>query len=367
MAIPWWGLAPTCLGLYTNGMDSNSNINITITSGTIIRSILFVLLVWLLWFLQEVVLVILTAVVIASSIEPLARWFVKYKIPRVLAVILIYVSFAGVVVGTFFAFIPPLLDDAAGLISSLPAYFDSITLWGPVADFSADFSLKNLLTEFRSSITGATGSLFQTLSVIFGGALNFVLIIVLSFYLSVQETGVRDFLKVVTPLKQEKYVIDLWRRTQEKIGLWMQGQLLLGIIIGILVYLGLTILGVKYAFFLAILAAVAELIPLFGPVVASLPAIVIGFADGGVTIGLFVIGLYIIIQQFENHLIYPLVVKKVVGVPPLLVILALIVGAKLAGFLGLILSVPIAAALMEFVHDIENDRRSQLKNPHQND
>lgn len=338
-------------------MDSNSNINITITSGTIVRSILFVLLVWLLWFLQDIVLVILTAVVIASSTEPLTRWLVKYKIPRVLSVILIYVSFAGAVVGIFFAFIPPLLNDAAGLVSSLPAYFDSVTLWGPVADLSADFSLKNLLTEFRESITGATGSLLQTLSVIFGGALNFVLIIVLSFYLSVQETGIQDFLKVVTPLKQEKYIIGLWKRSQEKIGLWMQGQLLLAVIIGILVYLGLTILGVKYAFFLALLAAVAELIPLFGPVIASLPAIVIGFTDGGTTMGLFVIGLYIIIQQFENHLIYPLVVKKVVGVPPLLVILALIVGAKLAGFLGIILSVPIAAALMEFVHDIENDRK----------
>ena len=138
----------------------------------------------------------------------------------------------------------------------------------------------------------------------------------------------------------------------------MQGQLVLAFIIAVLVYLGLTILGIKYAFFLALLAAVAELIPLFGPVIASLPAIAIGFIDGGTTLGLFVIGFYIIIQQFENHLIYPLVVKKVVGVPPLLVILSLIIGAKLFGFLGIILSVPIAAAIMEFVHDVEEGRKS---------
>ena len=339
-------------------MDSEKNINISITSGTVVKSILFLVLFWLLWFLQDLVLVILTAVVIASSIEPLTRWLVARKIPRVMSVILIYLSFAFVVFGFFFVLVPPLLDDISGLLSSLPQYFDSIEIWKPVTDIQPDFSIKNIITEFRDSIGGVTGSLFQTISIIFGGVLNFVLIIVLSFYLSVQEYGVVNFLKIVTPIKQEEYIVGLWKRTQAKIGLWMQGQLVLAFIIAVLVYLGLTILGIKYAFFLALLAAVAELIPLFGPVIASLPAIAIGFIDGGTTLGLFVIGFYIIIQQFENHLIYPLVVKKVVGVPPLLVILSLIIGAKLFGFLGIILSVPIAAAIMEFVHDVEEGRKS---------
>ena len=120
------------------------------------------------------------------------------------------------------------------------------------------------------------------------------------------------------------------------------------------------ILGVKYALLLAILAAVTELIPLFGPILAAIPAILIGFLDGGTTLGLMVLGLYVIIQQFENHLIYPLVVKKVVGVPPLMVIIALLIGAQLAGFLGIIIAVPVAAALMEFVNDIEKDKKKTM-------
>jgi len=190
--------------------------------------------------------------------------------------------------------------------------------------------------------------------------LSFILIIVFSFYFAVQEYGIANFLKIVTPIEHEKYIIDLWKRSQLKIGRWMQGQILLALFIGILVYLGLMILGVKYALLLAILAAVTELIPLFGPILAAIPAILIGFLDGGTTLGLMVLGLYVIIQQFENHLIYPLVVKKVVGVPPLMVIIALLIGAQLAGFLGIIIAVPVAAALMEFVNDIEKDKKKTM-------
>jgi predicted PurR-regulated permease PerM len=123
----------------------------------------------------------------------------------------------------------------------------------------------------------------------------------------------------------------------------------------------LTILDVRYALLLAILAAVFELIPVFGPILSAIPAVGIAFVDGGTTLALIVVGAFVIIQQFENHLLYPLVVTKVVGVPPLLIILALIVGATLAGFLGIILSVPAAAIVHELVRDIEKDRKAKLQ------
>ena len=123
-------------------------------------------------------------------------------------------------------------------------------------------------------------------------------------------------------------------------------------------YLGLAILGVKYALTLALFAAIMELIPVFGPILSAIPAVIVALGTGETSLWLLVIGLYVIIQQFENHLIYPLVVTKVVGVPPLLVILALIVGAKLAGFLGIILSVPAAAVVQELVQDLERRRQT---------
>ncbi|MCI5108633.1 MAG: AI-2E family transporter, partial [Candidatus Pacebacteria bacterium] len=142
-------------------------------------------------------------------------------------------------------------------------------------------------------------------------------------------------------------------RAEKKIGLWFQGQLLLVVIIAILTYLGLTLIGIEHSLLLAVLAGMFELIPLFGPILAGIPAVAIAFLTGGVTKALIVIALYLIIQQFENQLIYPLVVKKVVGVPAIIVILALIAGGTLAGFLGIILSVPIAAVLMELFVDLQ--------------
>lgn len=140
----------------------------------------------------------------------------------------------------------------------------------------------------------------------------------------------------------------------------MQGQLILGLIVGVLLYLGLLILGVQHALLLAVIAGTFELIPVFGQILAMVPAVAVGITYGGVTEGLLVAGLYIVVQQFEAHLIYPVVVKKVVGVPPLLVILSLLVGYKLAGFLGVLLSVPIAGAIQELVADIDRQKTKAL-------
>jgi len=223
------------------------------------------------------------------------------------------------------------------------------------------FSPQAVVAGLQDTFSTASGGFLRTVSAIFGGILGFILVIVFSFYFSVQETGVDDFLRIVTPMEYQDKAIDLWKRSQVKIGLWMQGQLVLAVLISVLVYLGLTILGVRYALLLAILAGIFELIPVFGPILSSIPAIGISFIDGGTSLALYVIGFYVIIQQFENHLIYPLVVTKVVGVPPLLVILALIVGANLAGFFGIILSVPAAAVIQELVRDIQADREKVKK------
>ena len=332
---------------------------IEITTGTIVRAILLILAVALIFYLRDLVLIILTAVVIASSIEPGIAHLKKWRVSRLPAVIMLYLSVAVVFISTFYFLVPPLLDDAINFLNTLPDKLaliekKSVESIDPqmFSQFNDFVPLKDVFEGVRSVATDVSGGIFKTTNALFGGVLSFVLIIVLSFYFAVQETGVDDFLRVVTPIKNQKYVLSLWKRSQIKIGLWMQGQLLLGLIVGVLTYLGLTILGVPYALLLSILMIFFELIPVFGPIIGAVPAVIIAFATGGASLGFFTVGLYVIIQQFENHLIYPLVVQKVVGVPPLLVIIALIAGAQIAGFLGILLSVPFAAALKEYIDDV---------------
>ncbi|MFA7252741.1 MAG: AI-2E family transporter [Candidatus Paceibacterota bacterium] len=373
---------------------SDKNFNINISSSTIIKAIVIFVLAFLLYKMMDLVLVVLTAVVIASAVEPITKWSARYKIKRIFSVLLTYIVIVLVFAGLLYFFIPPVLEEASGLLSEAPKYLDSLTLWNPlndskIADTSkvasglsqgltegkgilgglSDGTLKpsalgDLINQFQSLAVNTSDGLIKIASGIFGGALSFVLMIVLSFYLAVQENGVEKFLKIITPIKNEAYIVDLWKRSQRKIGYWMQGQLLLGVLVGILVYLGLMILGVKNALILAVLAGVLEIIPLFGPILAAIPAILSGFLGGGVTMGLLVLGLFVIIQQFENHLIYPLVVKKVVGISPIIVILSLIIGAKLAGFLGIILSVPITSAIMEFIDDVQRDKTTESNKLH---
>ncbi|KKW13022.1 MAG: hypothetical protein UY50_C0001G0014 [Parcubacteria group bacterium GW2011_GWA2_49_9] len=352
--------------------------SISISTGTLIRAMLVFLFFVMLFYLRDVLLVVLTAVVIASAIEPLTVWFKRFHIPRLVGVLVTYIILTILFVGVFYIFVPSLLSDTANFLRAVPSLLDAVpspvtveprsvlqgaslaqTLSEGIQSTTEPSALSAVFTDLSQILSSFAKGFWDNVSVVFGGIVSFILIVVLSFYLAVQEDGVAAFLRVVTPEKREEYVIGLWRRTQRKIGYWIQGQILLAVLVGVLVYLGLMVLGVKNALFLAALAAILEIIPLFGPVISAIPGIAIAYASGtfvsgaGVTSALVIAGLYLIIQQFENHLIYPLVVKKIIGVPPMVVILALIIGFQLGGFLGLLLSVPLAATLMEYLDDVQ--------------
>ncbi len=341
---------------------------ISITSGTIVKGFAILLGFWALWVLSDLVLVIITAVILASSIEPAVKFLGKYRIHRIPAVLGVYTALAVFLVGLFYAFVPPVVSELIDFSQRLPTVAQELNLnifsentnalkKGEtfIAQISEGAPVQELfatLSKISSSSRGFAGAVGS----VFGGLFSFILIVVLSFYFAMQERGIENFLRIVIPSSREDYVINLWERSRVKIGKWMQGQLLLGVLIFVLVYLGLTIFGVPYALLLALLAGVLELIPVFGPIIAAIPAVALAFGAGGTTLALIITGFYLLVQQFESNLIYPLVVRKIVGVPPILVILALIIGFQLAGFLGILISVPVVAAIMELVDDIEKKK-----------
>lgn len=347
--------------------STSQNMNLNISNGTIIRIILFGVFIISLIKLRNLVLVILTSIVIASFIESAVLRFKKYIKNRALLVFLIYLVCGSVLFGIFYVFIPVLVNEVSAIAGEVGKYVSG----GPILDtfqgttindaknvvtsISKNVSLPEIINQTKNFAAGFSGGFFSVAGSVFGGVINLVLIIIISFYLSMKEKGIENFLRIIIPKAQEDYAIDLWLRTERKIGLWMQGQMLVGLIVGILIYLGLTIMGVKYALVLALASALFELIP-FGMILAFVPAVAISYVDGGFTAALMVSGLYIIVQQFEGYLIYPLVVKKIIGIPPLVVVISLIAGAQLAGFWGIILSIPVAVLLLEFLGDIEKEK-----------
>ncbi|MFH1608656.1 MAG: AI-2E family transporter [Patescibacteria group bacterium] len=351
-------------------MFDNKNISsISISTGTIFRFFLVVLALFLVWFLRDLVLVVLTAIVIASFVEGAVRRFKKIKIGRVFGVVILYVMGISVLAGLFYLFAPLLITEVynfAIFISHYAPgvdflnYFQDEAFSGAkdlVGNLSGGFSVSSLLSVSEAFIKNLSGGFFTTLSVAFGSIVNFVLIIIISFYLSIQENGIENFLKIILPAKQENYVIDLWRRVSRKIALWMKGQMLLAVLIAVLTYLVLSLLGIEYALMLSIIAGLMELIP-YGIIVALIPAVGFSYLSGGFSSALMVAGAYLIIHQFEVYLFAPLIIKRVTGLSPLVIILAVLVGFELGGFWGLILAIPGAMLFMEILNDIEKNKLS---------
>lgn len=351
---------------YDNFMEEPpQKVTFAISTGSIIRTLLILGIAFMLLYLLDVVLLILTVIVIASAFEPGIKWLVRHNFPRVLATLVIYAIAIVIIVAFFYFVVPPFLADLSKFIVMLPEKITALNLktgsdlfnWqSAIQGLSHSESIGQAVQNFTTTFSGSSQGVFSTLTAIFGGVVNFLLIIILSFYLCVREDGVEDFLKLITPLKHEPYIVGLWRRTQHKISRWIQGQFILAVIVGFLVYIGLKILGVPNPLFLAFISGAFEIIPVFGPFIGSVPGVLVGFLQGGFPFAIIIALMYLIVQQIESNVIYPLVVQKVLDVPPLVVMIALIVGARLGGFLGVLLSVPIAAALTEYMTDVGKHR-----------
>lgn len=336
------------------------SMRVSITSGTIIKCILWVLVFAGLFYVRDFVIALLVAVVLASAAELPVRQMTRFGIPRGLAVSALFLGLIAVLVAIVFVFAPPLADDIARFVQTLPAILDSIRIFGRDMGFS-DLSLAvqelsrtidkgQILTVLKNSLFG-TGGILATSVAVVGGVFNLVLTFVLAFYLALEDGGVRKFLRLIVPKVYERSVEDLWMRSQTKIGLWMQGQLLLSLLVALLVYIPMLILGVPYAALLGVLAFFGELVPMVGLTFATIPALFIAWTHGGLPLLGIVALIYFIVSQLENHVLYPRVMNKMVGVPSVIVIIALIIGAKFAGIWGVILSVPLAAIFMEIAND----------------
>lgn len=341
---------------------------ISIRPETVIMILGIGLLAFWFWQIRQTILVILTAVVLATFINSGVSAFRKIRIPRSVAVPIIYILGIALLGGILYVFVPIFFDELIGLIDLLPAGSNVANIIG----FLGDGHLKEVLSsgsipqdpfalvgQLRDELF-STGGVIQSFSQIFGGVINVLLVIVISFYLSMRENGVEQFLRVVTPIQHEEYVIGVWQRSRIKIAGWFKGQVLLALINATLTYVGLLIIGVPYAFMLSLLALVLSLIP-FGIVIATVPAITLAFLSGGLPMALATLALYAILQQIENNISQPLIIKRVTGVPSLIVLLAVIIGAQLAGLLGVILAIPVSVVVLEVVTDKERTKAQELE------
>jgi predicted PurR-regulated permease PerM len=267
----------------------------------------------------------------------------------------------------FYLFAPLLITEIYNFSTFVSAYMPNVSFFNffqneafsgakdIVGSLSGHFSLTTLLSVSKAFVINLSGGFVQVLFIAFGGLFNFVLIVLLSFYLSIQEKGIENFLYIIVPAKYDDYIVDLWNRSSRKIGLWVKGQMLLGFVVGVLVYLLLSLLGIEYALLLAIITGIMEMVP-YGILVAMVPVFAFSYLSNGLGSAFMVVGAYVIVHEFDIFLFTPLIIKKIVGLSPIVIILSVVIGFELGGIWGAILAIPSAVILMEFLNDIEKDK-----------
>lgn len=334
--------------------------SVEISTGIIFKTILILLGIWFLYLVRDVIALLFISVIFVSAIDPLVDWLQAKKIPRPLSVLSIFLLIIIVISVAFSFVIPPITRQAADLAENYPTYSQKFAeFFGNVQKFMTKSHLgvdtASLLGNFGQEISQFSKNIFSTTLGVFSGIISTIVVFSLTFYMAVEEDGIRKFVSQIVPDRYREYAEKMTGRIKRKIGQWMLGQLALMFLVGFFSFFGLYLIDVPYPLILAIFAGIMEIVPYIGPIVSAVPGVVLGFLVSPAT-GLLALGVYVLVQQLENHVIAPQVMKKAVGLSPITVILVLLIGAKLGGAMGAILAIPVGTAVSLFVKDFMNSR-----------
>ena len=331
---------------------------VEISTSTIFRFILIILGLVFLYMISDVLLMLFFAFIIAAGVEAPVSWMHRKGLKRIFGVIIVYLISFLILAGIIYLVIPPLVSQIKALANNLPEISQRFGL-GLEAAQQKYQGFEGILNNIANKFESITPNIFQTTFSFFGGVFSAIMIVVISFYLAVQERGIKKFLVSVTPKDHRDYVTDLVHRIEGKLGSWIRGQLLLMVLVAVLTYIGLSLLGIKYALVLALLAGLLEVVPYIGPIISAIPAIILAFFQSPF-LALIVAIVYYAIQQLENYVLAPQIMRKALGLNPVVIIVALLVGAKIAGMLGMIIAVPLAAVFSVFLSDIFRGKKEEL-------
>lgn len=338
--------------------------SIEISTGIIFKTILILLGLWFLYLVRDIIALLFISVIFVSAIDPVVDYLQGKKIPRSVSVLSIFLIII-VLVGVAFSFvIPPITRQAADLGQNYPVYSQKFTeFFGNIQRFITQSHINidtgTILGNFGQEVSNFSKNIFSSTLGFFSGIISMIVVFSLTFYMTVEEDGIKKFISGIVPDQYRDYAERMTGRIKRKIGQWMLGQLALMFLVGFFSFFGLYLIDVPYALILAIFAGVMEIIPYIGPIVSAIPGVVLGFLVSPAT-GFLALGVYLLVQQLENHIIAPQVMKKAVGLSPITVILVLLIGAKIGGAMGAILAIPIGTAVSLFVKDFMNARNGKL-------
>jgi len=317
---------------------------IDISHKTVIFIALLILGLWAIYLIRDLLVILFVAIILMSAFSPLVNFFVRLRVPKSLSIAITYIVIIILVGGLLATVVPPLIEESRRLLVTLPPILGQF------------FNITNIdRSVFQSELTTISKNIFSITLAAFDNFIAIIFLLVVTFYLLLEKDNLEDRMAQLFIGREErvrKSIIQM----EEKLGAWLRGQLFLSLVIGMLVYIGLLVLNIPYALPLAVLAGILEVVPVIGPIISAIPAVLVALTISPF-FSLGVVAMYFVIQQLENHLIVPQVMRKAVGLNPLVVILAIAIGSRLLGFAGALLAVPLAVVLQIIVAEIIEERK----------
>ncbi len=320
---------------------------VEVSHKTIIFTVVFLGSIWFLYFIRDIVLQLFIALLLVSILTPFVTKLSKFKIPRIISILFSYIlifSFLGFTVGSI---LPPLIEQTTNLANNLPSYLQNLGL--------QKYANEEVLKQTVSQLGSIPGQIIKAGFSLFGNILSIITVAIFAFYLLIVRDRFETSIEFLFGKDKTKGITNLVNILETKLGGWARGQFILMLLIGILSYLGFIILGIPYALPLAMLAGIFEIVPYIGPIIAAVPAIILGFSISPF-LGFAAIGLAILIQQLENYVLVPKIMEKSTGVSPIITLISLAVGFRLAGIVGMIISIPIVIIIQTLIQSLSASR-----------
>lgn len=312
---------------------------VDISYKTIVFIAAFVIALWVLFLIRDIILLLFVSFILMSAFAPFVERMVKWRIPRGLSIAVVFLLFIGGLVGILTVGLTPLVNETSSLSQKLTESFAAI--------FHINLTDQSFI---QKELSGLSGQIINITLNLFENIIRFFSVIFITFYLLLDRENIEG--RVAALFGRHRGRAErLIKVIEFKLGAWLRGQLVLSLVIGISVYIGLLIIGLEFALPLAIIAGLLEIIPIIGPIIAAAPAVIVAFTTS-VPLAVLVGIVYSVIQQAESHILVPQLMKRAVGLNPLLVIIAITVGGRLLGIGGALLAVPIAVVIQVVAQEV---------------
>ena len=313
---------------------------------------------YILYLVRDILIWLIFALIISILLNPVIDFLQRRRIPRVVSVILIYTGIFGMISLFLYLISPLFINEIQRFSQVFPEYFEKISPPLKALGVRAFEDIESFLELINKSLEAIAANILSAVFAIFGGIFSTIFVLTIAIFLSLEEKAVEKTLFLLFPKRYEAYALDLWQRSQKKVSSWFLTRVLASLFVGGLSYFAFLILNARYPSSMALLAGVLNFIPIIGPIVTGFLIFILVALDS-ILGAVFVVIAFTLIQQIENNILTPVLTKKFVGIPPVIVLISLVVGGKLLGFLGALLAIPLAGILFEFLRDFLKKRKEE--------